>query len=152
MNKNNKNSFIGEVFKNFGHEFRLHITKDGCFYACRKALKKDIPIEQKWHFHDETCVWYLEENEKFFKPNSWNDIINDCVKALKALGADVLAFDVKVQTPNKEDSTLREYQDYILLESNSAPSMSNGSGELSVCAKKYIKILPKLLIDKYNNK
>lgn len=144
------NNYIFEKFMNYGHEFRLHISERGCFYACRKALKQDIPVEQKWHFHDDTCVWYLEENEKFFKPNSWDDIINDCVNALKAIGADVLAFDVKVQTPYNKDGGLRDYQEYILLESNTAPSMDNGSGELSLCAKKYIEELPKIIVNKYN--
>lgn len=144
------NNYIFEKFMNYGHEFRLHISERGCFYACRKALKQDVPVEQKWHFHDDTCVWYLEENEKFFKPNSWNDIINDCVNALKAIGADVLAFDVKVQTPYNKDGGLRDYQEYILLESNTAPSMDNGTGELSVCAKKYIEELPKIIVNKYN--
>lgn len=148
----NLNHYIFEKFMNYGHEFRLHISEKGCFYACRKALKQDIPVEQKWHFHDDTCVWYLEENEKFFKPNSWDNIIDDCINALKAIGADVLAFDVKVQTPFKKNGTPREYQEYILLESNTAPSMDNGTGELSVCAKKYIEELPKIIVNKYNKK
>lgn len=146
------NGYIVESFMNYAHEFRLHITEDGCFYACRKALKKDIPQEEKWHFHDDTCVWFLEDNESFFKPNSWEDIISDCVKALKAIGADVLSFDVKVQSSKKQNGELREYQDYILLECNSASSMDNGTGNLSVCAQKYIEEIPKIIIKKGNKK
>ncbi len=44
----------------------------------------------------------------------------------------------------------REYQDYILLECNSASSMDNGSGELSVCAKKYIEEVRKVIVNKAN--
>ncbi|HEX8586126.1 MAG TPA: hypothetical protein VF680_17170 [Allosphingosinicella sp.] len=143
-------NYIFEKFMNYAHEFRLHITEDGCFYACRKALRKDTPEEEKWHFHDSTCVWFLEENESFFKPNSWSDIEKDCVKALKSVGADVLSFDVKVQSPVDGKGKKREYQDYILLECNSASSMDNGTGELSVCARKYIEMIPKLINKKAN--
>lgn len=139
---------IIEQFMNFGHEFRLHVTEDGCFYTCRKALKQDVPEDQKWRRHDDICVWFLETNENFQKPNSWNDIISDCVKALKAVGADLLSFDVRVQTPRDKDGNLRPYQEYILLECNSASSMDNGTGEVSVCAQKYIDEIPKIIIRK----
>lgn len=141
-------NYIFEKFMNYGHEFRLHVTEDGCFYACRKALKQDVPEDQKWRRHDDICVWFLETNENFFKPNSWNDIVADCVKALKAVGADLLSFDVRVQTPRDKDGVSRPYQDYILLECNSASSMDNGTGEISVCAQKYINEIPKIIIKK----
>jgi carbamoylphosphate synthase large subunit len=141
-------NYIFEKFYNYAHEFRLHVTEDGCFYTCRKALKKDIPDEEKWHFHDSTCVWFLETNENFFRPNSWNDIVNDCVKALKAIGADILSFDVKVQSPRNKDGDLRSYQEYILLECNSASSMGDYNGTPSVCAQKYIEEIPKVILKK----
>ena len=144
----NLSNYIFEKFMNFGHEFRLHVTEDGCFYTCRKALKQDVPEDQKWRRHDDICVWFLETNENFHKPNSWNDIVSDCVKALKAVGADLLSFDVRVQTPRDKDGNLRPYQEYILLECNSASSMDNGTGEVSVCAQKYIDEIPKIIIRK----
>ncbi len=143
-------NYIFEKFMNYGHEFRLHVTEDGCFYACRKALKKDVPEDQKWRRHDDICVWFLEESPEFYKPNSWNNIVEDCVKALKSVGADLLSFDVRVQTPTDKDGSKRQNQDYILLECNSASSMDNGTGELSVCAKKYIAEIPKIIIRKAN--
>lgn len=151
MNGKNLSNYIFEKFHNYGHEFRLHITEDGCFYACRKALKQDVPAEEKWHFHDSTCVWFLETNENFHKPNSWNDIINDCVKALKAIGADILSFDVKVQSPKDKNGNLRKYQEYILLECNSASSMGDYDGKPSVCAQKYINIIPEIILKKFKN-
>lgn len=144
--------YIFEKFTNYALEFRFHITEDGCFYVCRKALKKDCPEDQKWRHHDDTCVWFLETNENFMKPNSYDDIINDCVKALKAIKADVLSFDVKVQSPTNNKGEIRPYQEYILLECNSASSMNNGIDEISICAQKYIDILPILIIKKGNGK
>lgn len=144
----NLKRYIFERFMNYGHEFRLHVTEEGCFYACRKALKKDVPEDQKWRRHDDICVWFLESNPEFHKPNSWNDIISDCVKALKAIGADILSFDVRVQTPTDSKGNKRDYQDYILLECNSASSMDNGTGEVSVCAQKYIDIIPSIILKK----
>lgn len=147
-------NYIFEKFMNYGHEFRLHVTEEGYFYACRKALKQDVPEDQKWRRHDDICVWFLESNPDFMRPNSMNDIVADCVKALKAIGADLLSFDVRVQTPTDRDGNSRSYQDYILLECNSASSMDNGSGEISVCAQKYIEEIPKIIknkITKYAN-
>lgn len=144
-------NYIFEKFVNYGLEYRLHITEEGCFYSCRKALKKDCPEDQKWRHHDDTCVWFLETNENFMKPNSWEDIVNDCVKALKSIGADILSFDVKVQNSIDRDGNKRKYQDYILLECNSASSMGDYNGEPSICASKYIEILPKLIYKKYKN-
>ena len=145
-------NYIFEKFINYALEYRLHITKDGCFYTCRKALKKDCPDDQKWRHHDDTCVWFLEDNENFMKPNSWKDIINDCVNALKEIGADILSFDVKVQSSKDSENKNREYQNYILLECNSASSMNNDTDEISVCAQKYINILPILIIEKGNGR
>jgi glutathione synthase/RimK-type ligase-like ATP-grasp enzyme len=141
-------NYIFEKFMNYALEYRLHVTEDGCFYACRKALKSDVPEDQKWRRHDDVCVWFLETNESFFKPNSWEEIEEHCVKALKAIGADILSFDVKVQSPTDKDGNKRDYQNYILLECNSASSMDNGTEEISVCAQKYISEIPKIIIKK----
>lgn len=134
------NHYIFEKYHNYGLEFRLHITEEGCFYTCRKALKKDCPEDLKWRHHDDTCVWYTEENADFKKPASWDDIIADCVKALKSVGADVLSFDVKVQSATSgSKGKKRDYQDYILIECNSASSF----GDLT--AVKYLEEIPKIL-------
>lgn len=147
VNKHLSN-YIFEKFVNYALEYRLHVTKEGCFYTCRKALKKDCPEDQKWRRHDDICVWFLEENPEFKKPNSWDDIVSDCVKALKEVGADVLSFDVKVQSDVKKNGSPREYQKYILIECNSASSMGTYEGAPSICAEKYLKILPKIILSK----
>lgn len=108
-------NYVFERFYTYTREYRLHVTKDGCFYACRKMLKQDAEV--RWHRHENNSVWILETNELFDKPKSWDKIVNECVKALKALGLDMCAFDVKVQSNARKDPK------FIILESNSAPAL-----------------------------
>jgi glutathione synthase/RimK-type ligase-like ATP-grasp enzyme len=139
----NLNNYIFEEFVKMTREYRLHVTKFGCFYTCRKLVKNDAP-EGTWQRHDDVCNWVLEENPSFKKPKNWDDIVADCVKAKDALGLDICAFDVGVQ--GAKDGVERENPEWIIFESCSAPSFGDVTGQ------KYIGILPKLLIDKYNNK
>ncbi len=141
---NNKKNYIGEAFVTYSREYRLHITKDGCFYACRKMLKNDAPQEERWHRHESNSVWILEENPQFEKPDSWDDIIEDCVSVLDQIDADLLAFDIKVQSPTTKDGQQRDYQEYILIECNSAASL----GEIGI--EKYKEIIPKIIEKKVN--
>jgi len=151
LNNKNLSNYIFEKFYNYALEYRLHVTEDGCFYTCRKALKSDTAEEESWYRNDSNCVWLLESNPQFNKPNSWNDIVEDCVKALKHIKADILSFDVRVQSATKGNGKPREYQEYILLECNSASSLSSTNDDISIVATKYIEILPKLIIKKGNN-
>lgn len=132
------NSYIFEKFYSYTREYRLHVTAEGCFYTCRKMLREGTPKGERWRRHDDTCVWILEDNPLFQKPNSWNDIVNDCKKGLNSIGADILSFDVKVQSNNR-----REYQDYIIIECNSASSM----GEITLI--KYLEMIPRILRNKH---
>jgi glutathione synthase/RimK-type ligase-like ATP-grasp enzyme len=139
----NLNNYIFEEFVKMTREYRLHVTKFGCFYTCRKLVRNDAP-EDTWQKHDDVCNWVLEENPSFKKPKNWDDIVADCIKAKDALGLDICAFDVGVQ--GAKDGVERENPEWIIFESCSAASFGNVTGQ------KYIEILPKLLIDKYNNK
>ena len=130
--------WIFERFSTYTKEYRLHITKDGCFYACRKMLKNDAEV--RWHRHDENSVWITEGNELFHKPSTWDAIVEDCVKALKSVGLDIAAFDIKVQSDN-----VREPK-HLILECNSAP----GLGEIGL--NKYREKLTELINKKYNEK
>lgn len=140
INKN-LNNYIFEEFVKMTREYRLHITKFGCFYTCRKLVRSDAP-EDTWQKHDDVCNWVLEENPSFKKPKNWDAIVADCIKAKDALGLDICAFDVGVQ--GAKDGIERENPEWIIFESCSAPSFGDITG------KKYIEILPRLLIDKYN--
>ncbi len=143
-------NYVFERFYSYGMEFRLHVTEAGYFYTCRKALKKNAPKDRRWRRHDDDTVWFVEANPSFKKPNSWNDIVKECVKALKAVGGDVLSFDVKVQKPTDKKGKARKFQEFFILECNSASGMDNIKGKVSQCAQAYINELPKLLERKYS--
>lgn len=118
-NRTRLDKFIFEKFHTFQKEYRIHVTKDGYFYTCRKMLREGTPNELKWQRHDDNCVWMLEDNELFMKPQNWDEIVEHCVKALNAVGLDICACDVKTQT------TLDEPAKFIILETNSAPAFGD---------------------------
>jgi glutathione synthase/RimK-type ligase-like ATP-grasp enzyme len=131
-------SHIIERFYNFPKEYRLHVTKDGCFYTCRKMLRTDA--QERWHRHDMNSVWIMEENPLFEKPSNWAQIEAECVKALNAVGLDVGACDVKVQS--EKGRRLEFTPDFIILEINSAPSFG------AVTLEKYRQKLPEIINQK----
>lgn len=137
--------YIIEEYKNFSREYRLHITKNGCFYTCRKMLRADVPKEQRWVRNDSTSNWILEENELFDKPINWQDIIAESVKALNSVGLHIGAVDLRVQSTKDKKERTRENPDYFVIEINSAASFGN------VTAEKYLEMLPKLIMDEARN-
>lgn len=141
----NLNRYIFEKFYSYLREYRLHITEDGCFYTCRKMLKRDAPEENKWQRHDDNCVWILEDNELFDKPSNWDTIVEHSVNALKAVGLDIGAVDVKVQSATNSNGRRRNNPEFIIIEINSAPSFG------SITAEKYKETIPKVLKNKYSN-
>ncbi len=138
-------NYIFEKFYSYSREYRLHITKEGCFYTCRKMLKQDTPENDRWRRHDDNSVWILESNPDFDKPVNWSSIVEHSVKALNAVGLDIGAVDVKVQSKLDNKGNIRKNPDFIIIEINSAPSF----GELT--AEKYIIEINKLLIMKKRN-
>ena len=138
-------NYIFEKYYSYNREYRLHVTEDGCFYACRKMLKSDAPQEVRWYRNDAHCVWILEDNESFDKPANWDNIEAECVKALKAVGLDFGAIDLRVQSAKDSDGELREEPRFIVVEINSAPSF----GEKTI--EKYIEVLPQIINKKIQN-
>lgn len=134
--------YIVEEFKNFTREYRLHVTKNGCFYSCRKMIKEDTPKEQRWFRNDSNSVWIIEENPSFDRPSNWKTIEKDCVNALKSVGLDVGAVDLKVQSSTNKKGEKRKDPEYIVIEINSAPSFGD------ITLKKYKEIIPKLITEK----
>lgn len=124
----NLDNYLFEKYYNFTREYRLHVSKNGCFYTCRKMLKADTPDDAKWYRNDEHCVWILEENESFDKPVNWDNIVDESVKALQAVGLDFGAIDLRIQGANDAHGVKREEPEFIIVEINSAPSF----GEVTV--------------------
>ena len=135
-------NFIFEKFYNYNKEYRVHIADEEAFYTCRKMLKSDTPEENKWFKNDSNSVWILEENKSFDKPTNWKAVIQACVKAVKSVGLDIGAVDVRIQNNTTEKGNARKEINFIILETNSAPSFGD------ITAKKYLEILPKLLVSK----
>lgn len=141
-------NYIFEAFYNYAREYRLHVTEEGCFYACRKVLKKDTPDDHKWYRNDEHCNWIREDGdntELFDKPVNWDEIVKHSVKALNATGLDVGAVDVKVQSATNSKGRKREKCEFIIIEINSAPSFG------TVTEEKYKEVLPIILMKKWSS-
>lgn len=138
--KSSLDNYIVEEYKHYSVEYRLHVSLNGCFYTNRKVLKNNTPKDERFQRHDDNCSWLLESNPAFNKPNNWDDIVKDCKNALKAIGADVLAFDVKC-TSIKEKKEKKA--SWILIESCSAPSFGTGT------LQHYKDELPKIIKTKY---
>lgn len=136
----NTRDYIIEEYKNFQKEFRLHVTKDGCFYTCRKMLKADA--EERWHRHDTNSVWIMEGNPLFEKPKNWDDMITESVKALNAVGLTIGAVDLKCQSEKGKRADF--IPDFIILEINSAPGLAVNGLEA------YRAELPKIIQSKIN--
>lgn len=150
---------IVEPFYTGTVEFRVHIANYGAIYSLRKLLKSDTPKEKRWIRNDDTCVWITEyvrkdangrflcftstPNPSFDKPNNWNEIVKECIKALEAVGGDLLAVDVKAQSNKDSKGHRRGNVDFVILEVNSAPAMGEITAEI------YKEHIPKILEAKY---
>lgn len=115
-------NYIFEKYYSYNREYRLHVTKNGCFYTCRKMLKQGTPEDKKFQRHDDNCVWIMDTNPAFDKPVNWNEIVADCVKALGSLGLDIAGFDVKCQSAKDSKGKTRIVCEWIVIESGSACS------------------------------
>jgi hypothetical protein len=105
-------------------------------------LKNGTPEDKRWFRNDSNSTWIMEENPAFDKPVNWNTIIAECVKALNAVGLDVGACDVKVQSAKNKKGTQRTNPEFIVIEINSAPSFG------AITLKKYVERLPAILMAK----
>lgn len=135
-------NYIYESFFTGNKEYRLHISKNGCFYTNRKMLKDNVNKNNRWFRNNSNCVWIKEDNENFDKPSNWDDVVNASVKALESVGLDIGAVDLKIQSSTDNRGNVREYPKFIVIEINSAPSF----GEVTEL--KYLEEIPKLLLSK----
>lgn len=139
----NLNGYIVEQFHNYNKEYRLHVTKDRCFYTNRKMLRQDVPENKRWIRNDSTCTWIVEDNPQFEKPTNWPTIVQECIKALNAVGLDVGACDVKVQS--QKDGRVAN-PDFFIIEINSAPAFGR------ITLEKYLTEIPQILTAKRNGR
>lgn len=135
-------NYIYESFFTGNKEYRLHISKNGCFYTNRKMLKDNVNKNNRWFRNNSNCVWIKEDSENFDKPSNWDDVVNASVKALESVGLDIGAVDLKIQSSTDNHGNVREYPKFIVIEINSAPSF----GEVTEL--KYLEEIPKLLLSK----
>jgi glutathione synthase/RimK-type ligase-like ATP-grasp enzyme len=135
LSQNNRmGRYIIEKYMNYTKEYRLHISENGCFYTCRKMLKTDTAEADRWFRNDSNSVWVLESNELFDRPTTWKTIEAESVKALKAVGLDVGAVDVRVNSKGE----------FVIIEINSAPSF----GDMTL--EKYYEEIPRIIEFKLN--
>lgn len=133
LSKHDLKNYVIEKYYPYMREYRLHVTTEGCFYTCRKVLKKETPKENQWFRNDSNSNWVTENNELFQKPTNWKTIESECIKALNAVGLDCGAIDVRVQ--NEKEG---KEPDFVILETNSAPSFGD------ITLQKYLEIIPKI--------
>lgn len=139
----NLDNYIFEQFYNYSREYRVHVSREnGAFYSCRKMLKNGTPEANKWYRNDSNCVWVLETNPDFDAPVNWKEIQKECLRALDAVGLDVGAIDVKVQSAHNGKREKRKSCKFIIIETNSAPSF----GEIT--EQKYLEQLQYLIRNK----
>lgn len=145
--RNELHKFIFERYYNYGKEYRVHVCGNQAFLIWRKALKEGIST---WFKNSTNCVWFGENNPKFLTPpdNSYIAMVNDCIKAIQAVGLDIGAVDVLIQHNQDNQGNTRSDCKYIILETNSAPGMSSSDSGLSQTATAYLEEINKLIVSK----
>jgi len=128
-------TYYFEKYYKYLREYRLHVTEMGCFYSCRKMLKRDTPQDKKFVRNNDNCVWFLDSNPKFNQPKNWSEIMEECRRALLAVELDVGACDVRISaTPDEEGNNY-----FKIIEINSAPSFGEKTAE------EYIRVIPEIV-------
>lgn len=141
--KNDTSKYIFEKYYSYNREYRLHISENGCFYTCRKMLKTNTEDKKRWYRNNDNCVWLLEDNPLFDRPVNWDNIVKECVKALKSIELDFGAVDLRIQSSKNKKEEVRDNPKFTIIEINSAPSFGD------ITKMKYINEIPKLLDAKW---
>ena len=107
-------NYIFEAFFDGTREYRFHISTEGVFLTWRKLRRNDTPDNERWFFNNHNCNWISEKHELYNKPDTYKQIVQECVKALNACGLDIGGCDVRV---NKKG-------EFKIIEINSACSLA----------------------------
>ena len=134
-------NYIFEEFYNYAREYRLHVTQEGTFLVWRKMRKSDA--KDRWYFNSNNCVWIGEENPLFDKPVNWYECVQQCVLALKSVGLDIGAVDIRIQSAEDKEGNKRKTCDFIVLETGSAPALGTVGSEFYY--KEIVKLINKKL-------
>lgn len=129
-------SYFIERFYNFAREYRIHATRDHAFLSWRKLRRSDAT--ERWFFNSTNCNWVGEAHDLFQRPNNWIELEAAAVNAVRAVGLDIGAVDIRVQSNDNPD--------YIVCEVNSAPAL----GEAGVVA--YRNEIRNIIINKNNGR
>lgn len=132
-----------EEFKNYSKEYRLHCTQTECFMSWRKLRKSEAT--ERWFFNSSNCNWVSNAHELFDQPVNWEEIITQSINAVKAVGLDIGAVDVRVQSSTNSEGSVRKSPKFIILEVNSAPAL----GEQGIEA--YHEAIINVLTNKFNS-
>jgi len=138
LSKRTHTNYIFEEFFNYGSEYRLHCTQNECFFAVRKLLKTGV-VKNRWKKGGDNTVWVNPLNPLFEMPLCFSEMVEESCKAIRAVGLDIGAVDVKVQKRLKGDGTPREKQMFVVLETNSAPALE-GHHSVSLVQQQVLKI------------
>jgi len=110
----NRGYFI-EKFYNYAREYRIHATRDHAFLSWRKLRRSDAT--ERWFFNSTNCNWVGQNHELFQRPNNWMELEAAAINAVRSVGLDIGAVDIRVQNRNNPD--------YIVCEVNSAPALGD---------------------------
>lgn len=146
----NPSNMIFERYYNYATEYRVHVNAitGECFYNLRKMRKHDTPESERWYRNDKNSVWVTEDSDSglYDKPVNWSEISEQCVRALNAVGLDLGAIDVRIQSSTNSKGETRSRREFIILETNSAPSFGDRT------ANEYLEQIKKIAESHANKK
>jgi hypothetical protein len=137
LKQDNVRKYTFEKYTNFAQEYRVHATRDGIFYICRKLRKEEAT--DRWYFNSKNSVFQITyEDGVWIKPQlaCFKSMEQACIKALIALDMDIAGFDIRVNASG---------ENFLIIEANSACSFGEHT------AQQYIKQIPIILKKKHDN-
>lgn len=109
------NEYFLEHFYNYSREYRLHCNQEICFLSWRKLRKEGV--KDRWFFNSLNCNWVGVDHRLYGKPSNWKEIEKVAVEAVRSVGLDIGAVDIRVQSAKHKPPR------FIVCEVNSAPAL-----------------------------
>ena len=134
LSSHNNGQYYLEKFYNYSREYRVHATQSHAFMSWRKLRRSDAT--ERWFFNSSNCNWVSPEHPLFDRPRNWDVMEEAAVNAIRAVGLDIGAVDIRVQS--------KDTPKFIVLEVNSAPQL----GEAGIEA--YKNEIRNIIINKYD--